>query len=135
MAYLPVPHDCYSIVRERVSRDSVHPGPTHGLALDCLDCAACCRDNSVELDDEDIARFEHAGRGELAREPYARRDDGTVVLILRRDKRCKHLADDHRCEIYAIRPSACSAFPPGSECCLSSREAEMGIVDGAQAPS
>jgi len=134
MAFARVPHDCYALVRERIVRDSVHPGPTREMALDCLACAACCRDNRVELEDEDVARFDRAGRGELARPPYAKRDDGAVVLVLRRDKRCKHLAADNRCGIYAIRPSACSTFPPASECCLSSREQEMGIVDGATAP-
>jgi hypothetical protein len=131
MAYLRLPHDCYAIVRERVVRDSVHPGPTRELELDCLGCAACCKDNRVELDDDDIARFDAAGRSDLARAPYARRDDGAVILVLRRDKRCKHLCDDNRCGVYAIRPGACSTFPPGSECCLSSREEELGIVDGA----
>jgi hypothetical protein len=133
MAYLRVPHDCYSIVRERIVRDSVHPGPTRDVFLDCLTCAACCKDNRVELEDEDIKRFEAAGRGELARPPYARREDGTVVLVLRRDTRCKHLGEENECGIYRIRPNACSTFPPGSECCLSAREEEKGIVDGARA--
>jgi uncharacterized protein len=133
MAFLRVPHDCYSIVRERIVRDSIHPGPTREIVLDCLACAACCKDNRVELEEADVERFEHAGRGDLARLPYARRDDGTVVLVLRRDKRCKHLGGDNRCGIYPIRPSACSTFPAGSECCLSSREEEMGILDGARA--
>jgi hypothetical protein len=133
MAYLRVPHDCYSIVRERIVRDSVHPGPTREVMLDCLACAACCKDNRVELDDEDVTRFERAGRAELARPPYARRENGTIVLLLRRDKRCKHLGEQNQCAIYEIRPNACSTFPPGSECCLSAREEEKGIVDGARA--
>jgi len=132
MAYLRVPHDCYAIVRARVVRDSVHAGPTRDLSLDCLACGACCKDNRVELDSEDVARFERAGRGDLLRPPYARRDDGTIVLVLRRDKSCKHLGQDNRCAVYELRPSACSSFPPGSECCLSSREEELGIVDGAR---
>jgi Fe-S-cluster containining protein len=131
MAFVRVPHDCYSIVRARVVRDSVHPGPTRDIELDCLACGACCKDNRVELDDEDIARFEQGGRGDLARPPYARREDGAVILVLRKDKRCKHLADDNRCDVYDLRPSACSTFPVGSECCLSSREEELDIVDGA----
>jgi hypothetical protein len=132
MAYLRVPHDCYTIVRDRVVRDSMHPGPTRDVLLDCLTCAACCKDNRVELDDDDVARFERAGRGDLVCPPYARREDGTIVLVLRRDKRCKHLGDDNRCGVYEFRPSACSTFPPGSECCLSAREEELGIVDGAR---
>ncbi len=131
MAFVRVPHDCYAIVRARVVRDSIHRGPRRAIDLDCLECGACCKDNRVELDDDDVTRFERAGRGELARSPYARRDDGKVVLVLRKDKRCKHLADDNKCGIYPIRPSACSTFPVGSECCLSSREEEMNIVDGA----
>jgi Fe-S-cluster containining protein len=131
MGLLRVPHDCYSLVRDRIVRDSIHAGPMRELDLDCLACAACCRDNRVELEDDDVARFAGAGRKELARSPYAKRDDGKIILVLRRDKRCKHLAGDNRCDIYSIRPDACSTFPAGSECCLSSREAELGIVDGA----
>jgi len=130
MAFVRVPHDCYFIVRDRVERDSIHPGPTRELDLDCLTCAACCVDNKVELDEADVARFERAGRGDLARRPYARRRDGRLVLTLRADKRCKHLGGDNRCGIYAIRPAACSTFPVGSECCLSSREEVYSIVDG-----
>jgi hypothetical protein len=132
MAYIAVPHDCYAIVRFRVVRDSIHPGPTRALELDCLECGACCRDNRVILEDADVERFEKAGRPELARLPYAKREDGTVVLVLRKDKDCKHLCADNKCAIYAIRPDACSTFPVGSECCLSSREEEMGVVDGAE---
>ncbi len=131
MAFIRVPHDCYSIIRERVERDSIHPDPTRTLELDCLACAACCKANSVELEDRDVERFEKAGRGELARPPYARRRDGRLVLRLAPDKRCQHLGADNRCGIYAIRPDACSTFPAGSECCLSSREEELGIIDGA----
>jgi hypothetical protein len=130
MAYVRVPHDCYSIVRARIVRDSIHPGPTRELLLDCLACAACCKDNRVELEDEDITRFQNAGRGDLAQPPYARRENGTIVLVLRKDKRCKHLGELNQCGIYEIRPNACSRFPPGSECCLSAREEETGVVDG-----
>jgi Fe-S-cluster containining protein len=133
MAYLRVPHDCYSIVRDRVFRDSIHPGPTRELELDCLECGACCRDNHVVLEDADIERFDQAGRSDLARPPFARREDGQVILVLSKSKACKHLCSDNKCGIYEIRPNACSTFPVGSECCLSSREEEMGIVDGLRA--
>jgi hypothetical protein len=134
LAYLRIPHDCFSIVRARVVRDSIHEGPTRVLGLDCLACAACCTANRVVLDDADMARFDGAGRGELARPPFTRRDDGATVLVLRRDRSCKHLGVDKRCAIYGIRPSACSTFPAGSECCLSSRAEELGIVDGCKDP-
>jgi Fe-S-cluster containining protein len=131
MAYIRVPHDCWAIVRDRIVRDSIYAKPTRRIELRCLECGACCKDNSVELDEDDVARFEQGGRPELARPPYTRRKDGVLVLTLRKDKRCRHLADDNRCGIYALRPFSCSRFPVGSECCLSSREEEMGIVDGA----
>jgi hypothetical protein len=133
MAFVRIPHDCYRIVRDRVVRDSIHPEPMRAIELDCLACGACCKDNRVVLEDADVARFAQAGRPDLARAPYSKRDDGAIVLVLRRDKRCKHLGTDNMCGIYEIRPSACSTFPVGSECCLSSREEEMGTVDGAQA--
>lgn len=133
MGFVRVPHDCYSIVRARVLRDSIHPEPTRDLDLDCLECGACCRDNRVELCDRDIERFASAGRPDLSRPPYARRRDGTLVLSLRGDRGCRHLGDDNKCAIYRIRPDACSTFPPGSECCLSSREEELAVIDGATA--
>jgi hypothetical protein len=131
LAYIAVPNDCYAIIHDRIVRDSIHPGPTREIELDCLECGSCCRDNRVELEEVDIERFEKAGRPELAKPPFARRDDGAVVLVLQRDKRCKHLACDNKCGIYELRPDSCSHFPVGSECCLSAREEEMGIVDGA----
>jgi Fe-S-cluster containining protein len=133
LACLRVSHDCYGIVRERVVRDSVHEGPTRQIELDCLRCGACCKDNRVELEDEDTERFERAGRSDLTRPPFAKRDDGRLVLVLRKDKSCKHLGGDNRCAIYSIRPNACSTFPPASECCLSAREEELGIIDGLDA--
>ena len=132
-AVVPVPPDCYAIVRARIVRDSIYSDPKRTIDFDCLACGACCRDNRVVLEEADLARFEKAGRSDLARPPYAKRDDGAVVLVLQRDKRCKHLAGDNKCGVYAMRPDACSVFPVGSECCLSSREEELGLVDGASA--
>jgi Fe-S-cluster containining protein len=134
LAWMRVPSDCNEIVRRRAERDSVLEGPTHALILDCLACGACCRDNRVVLDDDDVARFRRAGRADLTKPPYARRaSDGRLVLTLRKDKACRHLGRDNRCGIYELRPEACSSFPMGSECCLYSREEELGITDGLTA--
>jgi hypothetical protein len=133
LATFKVPRDCEEIVRHWVERDSVFEGPTRTMVLDCLTCGACCRDNRVILEDEDVDRFHKAGRADLMKRPYARKEDGRVILTLRRggDKACKHLAADNKCGIYEIRPNACSTFPMGSECCLFAREEELGITDGA----
>ncbi|AKT38302.1 YkgJ family cysteine cluster protein [Chondromyces crocatus] len=112
-------------------RDGVHEGATREILLDCLACAACCRDGRVVLDDEDLARFEAAGRAELGGSVFVRRAGGKAVLRLASDGRCKHLEEERRCAIYAIRPGNCRAFLMGSEACLAAREETLGLRDGA----
>jgi Fe-S-cluster containining protein len=126
-----VARDCHDIVRDRVERDSVHPGATRTIKLDCLACGACCYSNRVELGSADIKRFERSGRPELARMPYARRSNGTLVLRLAPDRACLQLQPDKKCSIYDIRPASCRTFPAGSECCLSARAEDYGFYDGA----
>jgi Fe-S-cluster containining protein len=125
-----VPRDCLEIVRHRAERDSIHEGALRTIALDCLECGACCKDNEVVLYDVDLERFREGGRADLGRPPYARKKDGKLVLTLLRSKNCRQLLPDNKCAIYAIRPDACSSFPVGSEPCLFSREEELGIIDG-----
>jgi Fe-S-cluster containining protein len=132
LAVVSVPRDSASIVRSWAERDSAHPGVRRSMSLDCLSCAACCVKNEVILQEKDLRVWKKMGLGHLSRKPYARRDaDGRIILVLTKDGRCKHLARDNKCQIYAGRPAACSEFPPGSECCLFAREEELGIVDGA----
>ena len=86
-----IPRDCLWIAKRRTERDSIHPGATRKMDINCMDCAACCRDNEVILQDEDIERFKAAGRPELAKPPFAKRVDGRMVLTLLDNKRCRHL--------------------------------------------
>jgi Fe-S-cluster containining protein len=130
LAYASVPRSCFDIVTARAERDAGWEGATHTVELDCLACGSCCRDNKVVLEKEDIARFKAAGREDLARPPYTKKDAGKIVLKLLRSKDCRHLASDNKCGIYALRPDACSTFPVASECCLFSRQEELGIYDG-----
>lgn len=130
LAFILVPRDSHAIMRRRAERDSVWPGTTRKVAFDCLACGVCCTDNFVELDDDDIALFQRAGRSELLKPPYAKMKNGKVVLRLLKNKRCRHLQDDNCCAIYPIRPSACWMFPVASECCLSARET-ANMHDGA----
>ncbi len=128
-----IPPDCHRIVRQRVERDAPHRGSVRALALDCLACGACCLSNEVILDDEDVERFRAAGRAELARPPFTRRDDGKLLLRLKREGACRHKQADNKCAIYEFRPGMCREFPVGSECCLSARVEELGVWDGAKA--
>jgi len=124
------PKSHHDIARRRAERDSMWPGPTRTLVLDCLTCAACCKDNEVQLFDVDVERFERAERPELGRSPIARKRDGKLVLTLLPSGLCRYLGKDNKCAIYACRPDACSEFPAGSECCLYSRAVELGVHDG-----
>ncbi len=131
LASTRVPRDCLWIVKRRTERDSAYARPRHVLELDCTKCAACCRDNEVILQEEDIERFRRGGRPELVRPPFAkRRADGRIVLTLLANGRCRHLDGANRCKIYELRPFSCSEFPAGSECCLYAREEELKAYDG-----
>jgi uncharacterized protein len=133
LATFRVPKDCMWIATRRAERDAIHRAPTRKVAFDCTKCAACCRDNEVFLQKEDVKRLVLGGRPELTRPPFARRrKDGKVVLTLlpNKDKSCRHLAKDNRCNIYALRPHSCSEFPMGSECCMYAREDGLGVYDG-----
>lgn len=131
LASVRVPRDCHWIVKRRAERDSIHPGPTRRIAFDCTGCASCCKDNEVILEEVDLARFRDAGRSDLLKYPLAKkRSDGKLVLTLLPSKRCRHLDREERCEIYDVRPNACSEFPIGSECCLYAREEELKSYDG-----
>jgi Fe-S-cluster containining protein len=130
LATIRVPDDCRDIVRRRAERDRIHLGSLRTLELDCVVCAACCRANRVILEDDDVQRFAQAGRGYLAKMPYARRSDGKLVLRLTESGACLHLRRDNRCDIYEIRPEMCRVFPLGSECCLSARAEELNQHDG-----
>jgi uncharacterized protein len=126
-----VPRDCLWIAKRRTERDSIHAGPTRHIDIDCMKCAACCRDNEVVLLPPDVKRFKDGGRPELAKPPYAKRHkDGRLILTLLENKRCRHLKRDNRCGIYELRPNPCSEFPMGSECCLFAREDILNITDG-----
>jgi uncharacterized protein len=130
LAEADVPVDCVGLMEDRVVRDSIHPGSTRTMHLDCPECAACCRDNRVEIEEGDLARFRRAGRPELGKAPYVRKDGAKLVLRLLRSRDCRHLLGDKRCGIYELRPGSCRSFPAGSEGCLFSREEELGVVDG-----
>jgi Fe-S-cluster containining protein len=130
LAVARIAQDSIDLVKARAERDSVHPRATRAMKLDCETCAACCRDNEVVLEEKDLERFAEAGRKDLTKRPYTRKDGDRVILTLLRSKDCRHLQKDRRCGIYALRPESCRVFPMGSESCLYSREVELGIVDG-----
>jgi hypothetical protein len=112
-------------------RDSVHPDATRTIRLDCLECAACCHEANVVLDEADFERWREADRRDLLGRAYIKRArDGKVTLRFSAAGPCQHLGRDKKCRIYAIRPDNCGAFVVGSEACLAAREDTLGLRDG-----
>lgn len=112
-------------------RDSIHPGPTRTIELDCLECGACCHEANVIVDQADLDRFRKAGRKDLLDKVYFKRKNGLITLRFLDNGCCRNLMSDNKCAIYPLRPDNCSAFVVGSEACLAAREDTLSIRDGA----
>ena len=79
--------------------------------IDCLQCAACCKNYSPRFKTPDVKRIsKHLGLKESAFiETYLRVDeDGDFVV---KSSPCPFLGADNFCSIYDVRPSDCSRFP------------------------
>lgn len=79
--------------------------------IDCLQCAACCKNYSPRFKTPDIKRIsKHLQMKEsVFIEQYLRLDeDGDYVV---KSSPCPFLGDDNFCGIYDERPSDCKRFP------------------------
>lgn len=79
--------------------------------IDCLDCAACCKNYSPRFKPPDIKRIsKHMGmkEGEFANQYLVVDNEGDHVV---KSKPCPFLGEDNRCSIYEVRPSDCARFP------------------------
>lgn len=79
--------------------------------IDCLDCAACCKNYSPRFKGPDIKRIsKHVGMRETEFiDTYLVMDnDGDYVA---NTKPCPFLGSDNFCSIYDKRPSDCERFP------------------------
>src|SRR6478672_115616 len=79
--------------------------------VNCLDCAACCRNYSPRFKTPDVKRIsKHLGLKEsVFIEQYLRVDeDGDFVV---KSSPCPFLGADNACSIYDVRPSDCARFP------------------------
>ena len=79
--------------------------------IDCLDCAACCKNYSPRFKGPDIKRIsKHVGMRETEFiDKYLVMDnDGDYVA---NTKPCPFLGADNFCGIYDKRPSDCERFP------------------------
>lgn len=91
--------------------------------IDCLQCAACCKNYSPRFKTPDIKRISrHLRMKEGAFiDTYLRLDeDGDYVV---KSTPCPFLGADNYCSIYAERPSDCHRFPYTDEDVLLKRPA------------
>src|SRR5689334_23601651 len=90
--------------------------------IDCLSCAACCKNYSPRFKTPDVKRISrHLGMKEGAFiEKYLRVDeDGDFVV---QSTPCPFLGSDNFCSIYDVRPSDCARFPYTNEDVLVKRQ-------------
>lgn len=79
--------------------------------IDCLSCAACCKNYSPRFKTPDIKRISKGlgMREGIFIDTYLRLDeDGDYVV---KSSPCPFLGSDNACSIYEMRPSDCQRFP------------------------
>src|SRR5688572_9835199 len=91
--------------------------------IDCLQCAACCRNYSPRFKTPDIKRIsKHCKMKEgVFIETYLRLDEEGDYVV--KSTPCPFLGADNFCSIYDVRPSDCHRFPYTNEDVLLKRPA------------
>jgi len=90
--------------------------------VDCLECAACCKNYSPRFKTPDIKRISKHLRMRESEfiDKYLNLDtDGDYVV---KSSPCAFLGADNYCSIYEVRPSDCSRFPYTDEDVLLKRQ-------------
>jgi hypothetical protein len=79
--------------------------------VDCLQCAACCKNYSPRFKTPDVKRIsKHLGMKEsVFIETYLRVDEEGDFVV--KSSPCPFLGSDNFCSIYEVRPSDCARFP------------------------
>lgn len=80
-------------------------------SIDCLQCAACCKNYSPRFKTPDIKRIsKHLNLKEsVFIKTYLRLDEEGDYVI--KKSPCPFLGTDNFCSIYEVRPSDCERFP------------------------
>lgn len=83
----------------------------YSTAIDCLQCARCCKELGPRIEEKDIERLAKALRMksvDLIAKYFKLDEDGDRVF---QSMPCPFLADDHLCTVYESRPKACREYP------------------------
>ena len=91
--------------------------------VDCLQCAACCKNYSPRFKTPDVKRIsKHLGMKESHFiESYLKVDEEGDFVV--RSTPCPFLGSDNLCSIYDVRPSDCARFPYTDEDVIFRRQA------------
>lgn len=84
-------------------------------AIDCLACANCCKTTPALITKRDAKRI--ASKLQMPPKTFLRKytiEDINGEYIMNRVP-CPFLLEDNRCDIYDVRPEACSRFPHTDE--------------------
>jgi uncharacterized protein len=83
--------------------------------INCLDCAACCKNYSPRFKGPDVRRIsKYLGMKETEFTfQYLQVDEDEDYVT--KTKPCPFLANDNTCNIYDVRPSDCERFPYTNE--------------------
>jgi hypothetical protein len=90
--------------------------------VDCLQCAACCKNYSPRFKTPDVKRISKHLRMRESEfiDTYLKVDeDGDFVV---KSSPCPFLGSDNYCSVYDVRPSDCARFPYTDEDVLVKRQ-------------
>ena len=91
--------------------------------VNCLDCAACCKNYSPRFKTPDLKRISKhlkMKEGDFIEKYLTLDTEGDYVV---RSKPCPFLGSDNYCSIYEVRPSDCARFPYTDEDVILKRQA------------
>ena len=101
--------------------------------INCLECAACCKNYSPRFKTPDVKRISKHLRMKESDfiEAYLRVDnDGDFVV---KSSPCPFLGSNNLCSIYEVRPSDCSRFPYTDEDVIVKRQ-ELTLKNASFCP-
>ncbi len=80
--------------------------------IDCTQCANCCKEATVRLQERDVDKLARYFRIKPAKflEDYCQEDEEEQVILRRTESGCVFL-EGNLCSIYEVRPHNCENFP------------------------
>lgn len=108
--------------KNKVLRQLPHLHEEAFATIDCLQCAACCKNYSPRFKTPDVKRIsKHLGLKEsVFIDTYLNVDEEGDFVV--KTTPCPFLGNDNACSIYEVRPSDCARFPYTDEDVLVRRQ-------------